>query len=83
MAATYPKVVGRMVYSRAEFLSWIRKNEAVLNGMGMRLNKAVYKEVYRALSERRDDLVAIVPQFDGAYDVGRYLFCALPTRRSS
>ena len=32
--------------------------------MGMRLNKAVYKEVYRALSERRDDLVAIVPQFD-------------------
>ena len=64
MAATYPKVVGRMVYSRAEFLSWIRKNEAVLNGMGMRLNKAVYKEVYRALSERRDDLVAIVPQFD-------------------
>ncbi len=29
----------------------------------MRLNKAVYTEVHRALSERRDDLVAIVPQF--------------------
>ena len=55
MAATYPKVVGRMVYTRADFRSWIRENEAVLNGMGMRLNKVVYKEVYRALSERRDD----------------------------
>ncbi len=64
MAATYSKVVGRMVYTRADFRSWIRKNEAVLNGMGMLLNKAVYKEVYRALSERRHDLVAIVPQFD-------------------
>jgi hypothetical protein len=53
MAATYPKVVGRMVYSRADFRLWIRQNEAVLNGMGMRLNKAVYKEVYGALSERR------------------------------
>jgi hypothetical protein len=70
MAATYPKVVGRMVYTRADFRSWIRENEAVLNGMGMRLNKAVYKEVYRALSERRDDLVAIVPQFDSQHGLG-------------
>ena len=30
MAATYPKVVGRMVYTRADFRSWIRENEAVL-----------------------------------------------------
>ena len=64
MAATYPKVVGRMVYSRADFRSWIRDNFAVLVGMGMRLNRAVHTEVHRALSERRDDLVAIVPQFD-------------------
>jgi hypothetical protein len=64
MAATCHKVVGRIIFSREEFHSWLRENLPVLNGMGMRLNKAVYKEVYKALSECRDDLVAIVPQFD-------------------
>ena len=64
MPATYPRVVGRLIFSREDLRSWIRENYAVLRGMGMRLNKAVYREVRRALSEDRDDLVAIVPEFD-------------------
>jgi hypothetical protein len=64
MPATYPMVVGRIIFSREDFRLWIRENFAVLSGMGMLLDKAVYKEVNRALSERRDNLVAIVPQFD-------------------
>ena len=64
MPATYPRVVGRLIFSREDLRSWIRENYAVLRGMGMRLNKAVYREVRRALSEDRDDLVAIVPDFD-------------------
>ncbi len=64
MSATYPKVVGRIIFSREDFRSWIREFFPVLSGMGMRLNRAVYDEVHKALSKRRDDLVAIVPQFD-------------------
>jgi hypothetical protein len=51
MAATYPKVVGRIIFSRQEFHSWLRENLPVLNGMGMRLNKVVYTDMSKLESE--------------------------------
>jgi hypothetical protein len=64
MPATYPKVVGRIIYSREDFRLWLRENIPVLSWMGTLLNRAVDDEVYKALSKRRDNLVAIVPRFD-------------------
>jgi hypothetical protein len=63
-ATSHPKVVGRILFSQEEFQSWLKENTPALNGMGLRLNTDVYNEVYKALSVRRDDHVAIVPQFD-------------------